>query len=144
MLRRNLPVAALLLVAAACGAKSLFVSSSLVSPSAPDKVMDCTKAQFDSMGYKVSRYDQYDRRIEAKKLRRDIHNSNPNFFKAYDAIWALMSPDSTGNTQLKLEGHSFYDTRTYAGPKDQEQSASDTVKTDMARLAQRCGTTQLY
>ena len=144
MLRRIPVLAALALVASACGGKSMYVQNEMVSPSAPDKVLSCTKAQYDSMGYKVSRYDQDERRLWGKKIRKDVQRSEPSFYKAFDLIEAEMAPDASGNTKLKLEGHSFYDTRTYQGPKDQEQPASDTVKADMARLAQRCGATQLY
>ena len=144
MLRRIPLLATLALVASACGAKSIYVENDLVSPSDPEKVLSCTKAQYDSMGYKVSRYDQEDRRIYGKKMRPDIQRSDPSFYKAYDLIKAEMAPDASGNTKLKLEGHTFFDTRTYMGPVDAEQKASDTVKANLARLAQRCGTTQLY
>lgn len=144
MPRRTTAFAILAFVVAACGAKTLYVHNDVVSPSDPEKVLSCTKAQYDSMGYKVSRYDQEDRRIVGKKIRKDIQRSDPSFYKAFDLIDAEMAPDASGNTKLKLTGHSFFDTRTYRGPTDQEQEATDTVKADMARLAQRCGAAQTY
>jgi|SRR5882672_9180115 len=144
MPRRTLALATAALIVAACGAKSIFVHTEMVSPSDPEKMLSCTKSQYDSMGYKVSRYDQDERRLEGKKIRRDIRRSEPNFYRAYELIETQITPDASGSTKLTLAGHSFFDLRTYQGPTDQEQPASDTVKADLARLAERCGTTQLY
>ncbi|MEO8032723.1 MAG: hypothetical protein ABI765_17870 [Gemmatimonadota bacterium] len=128
----------------ACGAKSIYVHDELMSQSDPEKILACTKAQFDSMKYKVSRYDVDDHRLEGKKLRPDIQRSDPSFYRAFDEIEALITPDATGHTKVALQGHSYFDSRTYQGPKDLEQPASDTVKADMARVADRCGKAAVY
>jgi len=139
-------VAALFVAAglAACGNKSIYVHDDLMSQSDPEKMLACTKAQFDSMRYKVSRYDADDRRLEGKKLRPDIQRADPGFYRAYELIEVLITPDASGHTKMALQGHSFFDTRGYQGPKDVEQAASDTVKADMARVADRCGKSAVY
>lgn len=128
----------------ACGQKSIYVHDDIMSQSDPEKMLACTKAQFDSMKYKVSRYDVNDRRLEGKKLRPDIQRADPSFYRAFDELQVLITPDASGNTKMQVQGHSYFDSRTYQGPKDLEQPASDTVKSDMARLAERCGRTAIY
>jgi hypothetical protein len=144
MPRRTVAVVLLAAGLAACGNKSIYVHDDITSQSDPEKMLACTKAQFDSMRYKVSRYDVDDHRLEGKKLRPDITRADPGFYRAYELIEVLITPDASGHTRMALKGHSFFDTRGYQGPQDVEQVASDTVKRDMARVADRCGKTAVY
>ena len=144
MPRRTITALFLAAGLAACGNKSIYVHDDIMSQSDPEKMLACTKAQFDSMRYKVSRYDVDDRRLEGKKLRPDITRPEPGFYRAYELIEVLITPDASGHTKMALKGRSFFDTRGYQGPQDVEQAASDTVKRDMARVADRCARSTAY
>jgi hypothetical protein len=139
---RSFAFAACLIACTACGggSSSLFVSQVTPTPAAPDNVFDCTRSSLDSMKYRSISLDLNDRRTTARHSRTDIVVPDPTFYQAFDAIDVAVTVSASGQTDLQLTGHTFYEYRSNVGPYQAERPASDSVKASVTKLAGKCAT----
>ena len=138
---RSFAFAASLILCTACGgggSSSLFVSQVTPTPGAPDNVFDCARSTLDSMKYRSISLDLNDRRTTARHSRTDITVPDPTFYQAFDAIDVAVNVSASGQTDLQLTGHTYYEYRSNVGPYQAERPASDSVKVDLSSLAGKC------
>ncbi len=140
MPRPALILATLLLLGACGGHKSnLFTTQVVPTPEIPDGVFTCVRANLDTLGYKPNALDKGNRRVVARKIRKDIVIPETTFYQAFDQIDAqVRTGRADGQTELELTGHTFYERRTTAGPSTVEHAASDSVNANLGQLGSRC------
>jgi hypothetical protein len=140
MPRPALTAATLLLLGACGGHKSnLFTTQVQPTPATPEAVFTCVRANLDTLGYKPTALDKADRRVVARKTRKDIVIPETTFYQAFDQVDAQVKTGrADGQTELELTGHTFYERRTTAGPSTQEHAASDSVVASLGELSSRC------
>jgi galactitol-specific phosphotransferase system IIB component len=140
---RSFVVAASLIICTACGGgsgSSLYVSQVTPTPASPDNVFDCSRTTLDSMKYRSISLDLNDRQTTARHSRPDITVADPTFYQAFDAIDVAVNVSGTGQTDLELTGHTYFEYRTNVGPYQAERPADDSVKVAVATLAAKCAT----
>jgi hypothetical protein len=140
---RSFVFAASLILCTSCGGGSgstLYVSQVTPTPASPDNVFECSRTTLDSMKYRSISLDQTDRRTTARHSRPDITVADPTFYQAFDAIDVAVNVSASGQTDLQLTGHTFYEYRTNVGPYQSERPADDSVKASVARVAANCAT----
>jgi len=137
---RSFAFVAALVICTACGGGSLFVSQVTATPATPDNVFDCARSTLDSMQYRSISLDRTDRRTTARRSRPDITVADPTFYQAFDAMDVEVDVSGSGQTDLQLTGHTYYEYRSNVGPYQSERPASDSVKVNMARVAGKCAT----
>ena len=137
---RSFALAASLVICTACGGGSLFVSQVTATPASPDNVFDCARSSLDSMRYHSISLDRNDRQTTARHSRPDITVADPTFYQAFDAIDVAVNVSGSGQTDLELTGHTYYEYRSNVGPYQSEHQASDSVKVNMATVAGKCAT----
>lgn len=138
---RSLVFAASLLACSACGGGSgstLFVSQVTPTPASPDNVFDCSRSTLDSLKYRSVSLDLNDRQTTARHARTDITVADPTFYQAFDAVDVAVNVSASGQTDLQLTGHTFYEYRSNVGPYQTERPATDSVKITVARLGAKC------
>jgi len=140
MLRPALILATFLLLGACGGHKSnLFTTQVVPTPDIPDGVFTCVRANLDTLGFKAAAIDKAERRVVARKIRKDIVIPETTFYQAFDQIDAQVKTGrADGQTELELTGHTFYERRTTAGPSTVEHAASDSVIDNLGQLGSRC------
>ena len=137
---RSFVLAATAILCTACGGGggSLFVTQVTPTPGSPDNVFDCSRTTLDSLKYRSVSLDQTDRRTTGRHARADITVADPTFYQAFDAIDVEVDVSASGQTDLQLTGHTFYEYRSNVGPYQAERPASDSVKISVARVAGKC------
>ncbi len=138
---RSFALAASLIMCTACGGgggSSLFVSQVTPTPASPDNVFDCSRTTLDSLKYRSISLDLNDRQTTARHSRTDITVADPTFYQAFDAVDVEVNVSGTGQTDLSLTGHTYYEYRTNVGPYQSERPASDSVKATVAKLTAKC------
>jgi hypothetical protein len=136
---RAFVVSATVILCTACGGGgSLFVSQVTPTPASPDNVFDCTRTTLDSLKYRAISLDLNDRQSTARHSRTDITVADPTFYQAFDAVDVAVNVSGSGQTDLALTGHTFYEYRTNVGPYQAERAATDSVKATVAKLAAKC------
>ncbi len=135
---RSVPVSlAVVSILAACS-QALYTVQTVATVNPPDAVFACVRATLDTMRYKSVVLDLEDRRTSGRKVRKDIHLIDANFYQAYDLIESRVTIESSGETKLNLIGRTMYEYRSNAGPSNSELQATDSVQASLVRLAQNC------
>jgi len=135
---RSFAFTASLIVCTACGGGSLYVSQVTPTPTSPEIVFDCSRATLDSLKYRSVRLDLNDRQTTARHSRTDITVADPSFYQAFDAVEVAVNVSASGQTDLELKGHTYYEYRTNVGPYQSERPASDSVKATVTKLVGKC------
>jgi hypothetical protein len=141
---RSFVFAATMTLCTACGGGgSLFVSQVTPTPASPDNVFDCTRTTLDSLKYRSISLDLTDRQTTARHARTDITVAEPTFYQAWDGVDVAVNVSGSGQTDLELKGHTYYEYRTNVGPYQNERPASDSVKATVAKLAAKCAASSM-
>ena len=140
-MKRSAQILATLLLLGACGGHktNLFITQVQPTPATPEAVFACVRANLDTLGFKPTALDKGDRRVVARKTRKDIVIPETTFYQAFDQVDAQVKTGrADGQTELELTGHTFYERRTTAGPATAEHAASDSVTASLGELSSRC------
>jgi len=135
---RSFVFAATLILCTACGGGSLYVSQVTPTPTGPDNVFDCSRATLDSLKYRSISLNLNDRQTTARHSRTDITVAEPTFYQAFDMVDVAVNVSGSGQTDLQLTGHTFYEYRSNVGPYQAERPASDSVRVTVAKLVAKC------
>jgi hypothetical protein len=140
---RSFVFAATMTLCTACGGGSLYVSQVTPTPTGPDNVFDCSRTTLDSLNYRSISLDLTDRQTTARHARTDITVAEPTFYQAWDAVEVAVNVSGSGQTDLELKGHTYYEYRSNVGPYQSERPASDSVKATIAKLVAKCAASSM-
>lgn len=125
------------LVLAACAQR--FASQTSIRTSAtPDQTFDCVRKQLDALGYKRTSYDTDARRISGTKIDMKTRRPDTQFRRMVDKVGVEISPQADGQTSIQVTGRTFAEYTTQRGPTEEEEKASQEVRSASQQLLERC------
>ena len=104
----------------------------------PDEAFDCVKQQLKDLGYKQSSIDLDARRINATKIDEKTRRADTQFRRILNKLGVEVAPQADGRTGIQVAGHTFAEYTTQRGPTEEEEKASDDVRTAQQQIVERC------
>ncbi len=135
MLYRVFLGAAVLL--AGCG-KALSAPVSTRTSAAPDDTFACVKKQLGELGYRQSSSDVAEHRITATKIDSKSRRSDVQFRRILNKLDVDVSAAAEGHTSIDVLPRTFAEYTTQRGPTEEQEKASELVKTDAQQVLERC------
>ncbi len=135
---RSHPMFGMLVLVGACG--GTFYTTLTASPSAsPSDAIACARSKLKELGYKQTSFDESGNRLTARKTDATVSRPNPLFRWNVNQLEIEAAAGADGNTALTVEGHTFAEYSTQAGPKEEEEQASADVNQAAEAIVQSCG-----
>ena len=125
------------LVISAC-AQRFAAEESMQTSATPDQTFQCVRKQFDSLGYRRTSLDTDARRVNGTKIDEKTRRADTQFRRMLNKLEVEVSPEATGQTSLKVAGHTFAEYTTQRGPTEVEEKASADVRSATQTLLERC------
>ena len=121
-----------------CGQKSFSAPVSTRTSAAPDETFTCVKKQLGELGYKQTSLDAAEFRITATKVDWKSRRPDTQFRRILNKLDVDVAAEADGQTGIKALGRTFAEYTTHRGPTETEEKASELVKSDAAKLLERC------
>jgi len=126
------------MVLSACGQSTYSTPASTTTTAGPDETYACVKKQLGELGYKQTSNDAAEFRVTATKFDYESRRPDVQFRRMVNKLDVDMAPEANGTTSIKALGRTFAEYTTQRGPTEQEEKASEQVKTDTQALLERC------
>ena len=133
---RLLPLAGLLALAG-CGG-TLMSAMQGVTPSAPDAAFECTKRQFNTLGYRVTAHNDTDLRLVGEKLDPSLRVANGLFKRGFHRIEVEIRPDASGNSAYSTKLQSYREYVSSQGTTLEEVKVPASAVADQRKLLDAC------
>jgi hypothetical protein len=135
MLHRALLVTAVIL--AACG-QALSSPISTRTSAGPEDTYACVKKQLGELGYKQTSYEATEFRVAATKLDTKSRRPDVQFRRVHNKLDVKVAAEADGQTSIEALPRTYAEYTTQRGPTEEQEKASDQVKSDAQQLLERC------
>lgn len=127
----------LALVALAGCAGSLASTVRGPTPLGVTDAFDCARRELEALAYKVSTFDRDAGALTAQKTDPRARRPRTMFVRVTDRIEVKARAGAGGN-ELEVRGRTWVEFGSQAGPREEEESASDTARSDAGTVLERC------
>ncbi|HZB28072.1 MAG TPA: hypothetical protein VE282_05865 [Gemmatimonadales bacterium] len=135
MLYRALCAGAITL--SACG-QALSSPVSTRTAAGPEDTYACVRKQLAELGYKQTSYDATELRVAATKLDTKSRRPDVQFRRIHNKLDVRVAAEADGNTSIEVLPRTFAEYTTQRGPTEEQEKASELVKSDAQQLVERC------
>lgn len=126
---------------AACGAATMESTLTAASPSPVPDVFACARQQVKALDFDQTSLDVKDYRLTARRYDEKVTRPDVRFHRLVDRleIEAVPASESGALTKLSVTARTFADVSTHRGPTEEQERASETVRTAAQKIVERCG-----
>ncbi|MBA3444647.1 MAG: hypothetical protein H0T58_07345 [Gemmatimonadales bacterium] len=122
----------------ACGQKSFSTPASTRTSAGPDETFACVKKQLGELGYRQTSLDAAELRVTSTKIDLKSRRADTQFRRMLNKLDVDVAAEADGQTSIEALGRTFAEYATHRGPTEQQEKASEQVKTDTQALLERC------
>jgi hypothetical protein len=122
-----------------CGQKTFAAPAvSARSSAGPEDTFACVKKQLGELGYRQTSFDAAEYRIAASKVDPKSRRPDTQFRRILDKLDVDVAAEADGQTSIQAVGRTFAEYTTQRGPTEEEEKASELVRSDAQTLLERC------
>jgi hypothetical protein len=121
----------------ACG-QALSSPVSTRTSTGPEDTYACVRKQLGELGYKQTSYDATELRVAATKLDSKSRRADVQFRRIHNKLDAKVAAEADGKTSIEVLPRTFAEYTTQRGPTEEQEKASEQVKSDAQQLVDRC------
>jgi hypothetical protein len=121
----------------ACG-QTLSSPVSTRTSAGPEDTYTCVRKQLGELGYKQTSYDATELRIAATKLDTKSRRPDVQFRRIHNKLDVKVAAEADGKTSIEVLPRTFAEYTTQRGPTEEQEKASEEVKSDAQQLLERC------
>jgi hypothetical protein len=120
-----------------CG-QALSTPATTRTSAAPDETFACVRKQLGELGYKQTSYDVGEFRIAATKIDSKSRRPDVQFRRILNKLDVDVAAEADGHTSIQALPRTFAEYTTHRGPTEEQEKASEQVKSDSQQLLERC------
>lgn len=126
---------------AGCGTATMESTLTAASPSPVPDVFACARQQVKALDFDQTSLDVKDYRLTARRYDEKVTRPDVRFHRLVDRleIEAVPASESGALTKLSVTARTFADVSTHRGPTEEQERASETVRTAAQKIVERCG-----
>lgn len=121
-----------------CGQKSFSMPLSARTSAAPEDTYTCAKKQLGELGYKQTSNDVAEYRVTATKIDYKSRRPDVQFRRILNKLDVDIAAEADGQTSIQTVASTFAEYTTHRGPTEEQEKASEQVKSDAQTLLERC------
>jgi hypothetical protein len=121
----------------ACG-QALSSPVSTRTSAGPEDTYACVRKQLGELDYKQTSYDATELRIAATKIDTKSRRPDVQFRRIHDKLDVKVAAEADGKTSIEALPRTFAEYTTQRGPTEEQEKASEQVKSDAQQLLERC------
>jgi hypothetical protein len=125
-------------IALAGCAKAYSTPVSTRTSAAPEETFACVRKQRGQLGYKQTSLDTDEYRVTATKIDYESRRADVQFRRMLNKLDVDVAAEADGQTGINALGRTFAEYTTHRGPTEEQETASEEVKTDTQTLLERC------
>jgi hypothetical protein len=122
----------------ACGQKMFSAPLATRTAAGPEETFACAKKELGELGYKQTSNDASDLRVTGTKIDYKSRRPDVQFRRMLNKLDIEVAAEADGQTGIKALGRTFAEYSTHRGPTEEEEKASEQVKSDAETLLERC------
>ncbi len=125
-------------VLSGCGQKTFSTPVATRTSAGPEETFTCVKKQLGELGYKQTSIDAPQFRITAAKIDLKSRRADTQFRRMLNKLDVDVAAEADGQTGIKALARTFGEYTTHRGPTEEQEKASEQVKSDAETLLKRC------
>jgi hypothetical protein len=121
-----------------CGQKTFAAPLSARASAGPEDTFACVRKQLGELGYRQTSFDAAEYRVAATKVDSKSRRPDTQFRRILNRLEVDVAAEADGQTSIQALARTFAEYTTQRGPTEQEEKASEQVRSDAQTLLERC------